>query len=74
MRVTLLLAVVQAWAIVVIVALIAPHLLILLLALTVPYSIMMPFALRYIERDIKRRTVNSTNSMVRIARETGLTS
>lgn len=67
-RLTVLAAVVQAWMIVIVLALSVPHLLGLFLALGACYSLVAPLLLRYLERDIDRRVItdDGTDSLVSV--------
>jgi hypothetical protein len=75
-RLTVLAAVLQAWMMAAVVALLAPHLLTLSLALGAVYSLAAPLLYRYLDRDIERRvTANgAADGTVRFARTTGLPS
>lgn len=74
LRRAFIVAAVQAWVVVGIVAWILPHRLALFVVLAVAYSIPMPFLLRHLYRGIDRRVLNgaTSDSTERLARETGL--
>jgi hypothetical protein len=75
-RLTVLAAVLQAWMMITVVALLVPRLLGLFLALGVAYSLAAPLLFRYLDRDIERRVVTgrATDGLVRFARTAGLSS
>lgn len=75
-RHTVLAAVLQAWMMTVVVALLVPHLLALFLALGAAYSLAAPLLFRYLNRDIERRVVPgaAADGLVRLARTAGLPS
>lgn len=54
-RLTVLAAVLQAWTMITVVALLVPRLTALFLALGVAYSLAAPLLFRYLDRDIERR-------------------
>jgi hypothetical protein len=75
-RLTVLAAVLQAWMMIAVVALLVPRLLALFLALGVAYSLAAPLLFRYLDRDIERRVIatGSTDGLVRFTRAAGLSS
>ncbi len=68
-RLTVLAAVLQAWMMAAVVALLVPHLLVLFLALGVAYSLAGPLLFRYLDRDIERRVITgpATDGLARFA-------
>ena len=58
-RLTVLAAVLQAWMMAAVVALLVPHLLTLFLALGAAYSLAAPLLFRYLNRDVERRVVTN---------------
>jgi hypothetical protein len=68
-------AVLQAWMMATVAALLVPHLLALFLALGVAYSLAAPLLFRYLNHDIERRVVTggAADGLVRFVR-TGLPS
>ena len=57
MRLVVIAAVVKAWLIVGVVALVVPHLLSLFVALVLLYSVGAPPLLEHLQRDVDRRTI-----------------
>ena len=70
-RKALLISVAQAWLVVLIVAWTRPGLVIPAIALAVLYAGSMPLVIRSVERDAKRRTVESSGANEAAARSFG---
>ncbi|HEX4116130.1 MAG TPA: hypothetical protein VHY18_09685 [Solirubrobacteraceae bacterium] len=75
-RLTVLAAVLQAWMMIAVVALLVPHLTALFLALGVAYSLAAPLLFRYLDRDIERRVITgrAADGLARFARTANLPS
>jgi hypothetical protein len=69
-------AVLQAWMMIAVVALLVPHLTALFLALGVAYSLAAPLLFRYLDRDIERRVITgrAADGLARFARTANLPS
>jgi len=75
-RLTVLAAVLQAWMMAAVVALLVPHLLSLFVALGIAYSLGAPLLRRYLNRDVERRVIGhgSKDSLAQFVRAAGMPS